>query len=89
MRCLAQLPREAPHTESTSPQTRLLRLHHITRLLIQAPCTFALSPHLPFLPHLMRVTHARPLNPRSSGFCAILGIVLVRVREFEFEYYIT
>ena len=68
----------APHKESISPQTRPNRLHN-PRLLIQAPCTSALAQNLPFSPDLMRITHARPLNPAALAFVPF-GIVLVRVR---------
>jgi hypothetical protein len=43
-----------------------------TRLLIQAPCTCtsALAPHLPFS-DLMRITHARPLNPEALALAFV------------------
>ena len=44
-----------------------------------APCTSALAPTPPFSPDLMRITHARPLNPAALAFVPF-GIVLVRVR---------
>ena len=77
MRCLAQ-PGEHHTKKEFSPQTRPNRLHN-TRLLIQAPCTSALAPHLPFSPDLMRVTYACPLDIAALAFVPF-GIALVRVR---------
>jgi hypothetical protein len=81
MRCLAQ-PLQGGTTQrkhfSTKHALTANRLHN-PRLLIQAPCTSAFAPYLPFSPDLMRVTHAHPLKPAALAFVPFV-IVLVRVR---------
>ena len=59
----------APHKESITPQTRPNRLHN-PRLLIQAPCTSALVPYLPFFRLTSCVLHAHThLTPQHLLLC--------------------
>ncbi len=68
-----QSPRGAPHKGTISPQTTSFTTH---AYLFKRFTLLRLPYTSPLLPNLMRITHARPLNP-----AALLGLYL-----FEFEF---